>query len=476
MAVMLKAVFYLILASNAIAGTFIFEGRKTTVPTLDRGGAVYFQLDPVLAALGLLREPYRAGKGFQVAHQDRLLVLGEDSAFVILDGEIQQLEAPPVLEAGQLFMPAGFFTGPLAGLMDGQIKLTGSAMALSDLKRREAPVLSAVEVHYLGGFTKAVLVFKQNVAFTVKEGARQVLIQFPKPVQYAGGPLQFDDPLVESCLVKDKSVLITLKQENITLSTYSLSGPFRIVLDIARSGAKPAKGSEGTPAGRFLVILDPGHGGEDTGAKGAASGALEKDITLAIARKMEAQLKKTGVEALLTRTADAAVGLEERAGFANNRKGNLFLSLHLNAHRINHARGSETYFMSMESPEAGGGAFPPSGGDELVSPDDAPLEFILWDLAQSEYLKDSARFAEMVQEEMDKLYGIEKRGVKQAPFRVLAGVTMPAALVEIGFLTNGDEERRLISPEFQEQAALGLVQAVLRFKEEIGERWRTAAH
>jgi N-acetylmuramoyl-L-alanine amidase len=471
---MLRGLVYLIFASGAIAGTFTVEGRKVTVATMERAGTVFFQLDPVLQACGLLREPYRAGKGFQVVHQDRLLVLGEDSAFVVLDGEIQQMEAPPILEGGNLFMPAGFFTGPLADLLNGQIRASGVVLSLSDVRKKEVPALTAVEVHYLGGFTKAVLVFKQDVAFSVKEGARQVLIQFPKPIQYAGGPLQFNDPLVESCLVKDRSVLITLKQENTTLSTYSLSNPFRIVLDIARSGVKPTTSGAPPPAPRFLVVIDPGHGGEDAGARGS-TGALEKDITLAIARKMQSFLVKAGLEVLLTRTSDTAVGLEDRAAFANNRKGNLFLSLHLNAHRVNHARGSETFFMSLEGSEAGDAAGAPSD-EGLVAPNDAPLEFILWELAQSEYLKDSSRFAEMVQEEMDRLYGLEKRGVKQAPFRVLAGVTMPAALVEIGFLTNAEEERRLVSESFQDQVAQGLVQAVLRFKEEIGERWRTASH
>jgi N-acetylmuramoyl-L-alanine amidase len=467
---MLRGLFYLIWAAGAMAGTFAFENRKAAVPTLERAGMVYFQLDPVLQTLNLLREPYRAGKGFQVVHQDRLLVLGEDSPFVILDGEIQQMEAPPVVEGGQLFMPAGFFTGPLARLVDGQIRLTGTTLALTDLKLAEPPTLSAVEVHYLGGFTKAVLVFKQDVAFTVKEGSRQVLIQFPKPVRYAGRPLQFDDPLVESCLVKDKQVLLTLKQENTSLSTYSLSNPFRIVLDIARGRTRSSRGAESAPPSRFRVIGVTGPRGGGRGAKGRA-GARVKEMTLAIALRMAPLLPKSGGLALLTRTADTAVGLDERAGFANNRKGNLFLSLHLNAHKLNHARGSETFFMSLD---AGTETAPAEEGQLLTG--NSPLEFILWDLAQTEYLKDSARFAERVQEEMDRLYGMEKRGVKQAPFKVLAGVTMPAALVEIGFLTNPEEEKRLVGEVFQEQVAQALVRAVLRFKEEIGERWRTAAH
>jgi len=470
----LLAVLYLIPAGLAMAGTFSYEGRKTNVTTIERSGVAYFALDPVLQAVGLLREPYAAGQGFQIVYQERLLVLGSDSPYVILDGEIQKIEATPVEEGGALYMPGSFFTGPLAGLLDGQIRVAGSALTLSSLKKREGPTLTNVELHYLGGFTKVVFLFKHEIPYTVKETARQILIVFPKAVQYAGGPLKVDDPMVESCLIKEKAILITLKQEDTTLSTYSLSNPYRLVLDIARGTPHAAK-SKGRPEEpRFLVVIDPGHGGTEHGAVGR-TGVMEKDLTLRIARLMEDLLKREKVDVLLTRTQDAAVGLEERAGLANNRKGILFLSLHMNAFRIASAHGAETYYMSLPAREAAPAApatAPPASGEESIAAPESSLEFILWDLAQSEYLKDSARLAEMVQEEMDKLWNVEKRGVKQAPFTVLAGVTMPAALVEIGFLSNEEEEKQLIRDDFQMQTARALVQAVDRFRSEIGARWQ----
>jgi N-acetylmuramoyl-L-alanine amidase len=473
----LLAVLYLIPAGLATAGTFTYEGHKTTVSVIEKTGVTYFALDPVLQAVGLLREPYAAGQGFQIVYQERLLVLGIDSPYVILDGDIQKIEAVPLEEGGALYMPAAFFTGPLAGLLDGQIRLTGTTLALSSLKKREGPSLSNVELHYLGGFTKVVFLFKHEVPYSVKETAKQILINFPKAVQYSGGPLKVDDPIVESCLIKEKAILITLKQEDTTLSTYSLSNPYRLVLDIARGTPRPAKSKGHPEEPRFLVVLDPGHGGAEHGAAGR-TGALEKDLTLKIARLMEDLLKKEKVDVLLTRAQDSAVGLEERAGLANNRKGNLFLSLHLNSFRVSSAHGAETYYMSLPAKEpapAAPSAPPPAAGEETVAAPESSLEFILWDLAQSEYLKDSSRLAEMVQEEMDKLWNVEKRGVKQAPFRVLAGVTMPAALVEIGFLSNEEEEKQLVRDDFQMQIARSLVQAVDRFRSEIGARWHTSA-
>ena len=473
----LLAVLYLIPAGLAMAGTFSYDGRKITVSMIEKAGISYFALDPVLQAVGLLREPYAAGQGFQIVYQERLLVLGTDSPYVILDGDIQKIEATPLEEGGALYMPAAFFTGPLAGLLDGQIRLSGGTLALSSVRKKEGPALTNVEFHYLGGFTKMVFLFKHELPYTVKETARQILINFPKAVQYSGGPLKVDDPIVESCLIKEKAILITLKQEDTTLSTYSLSNPYRLVLDIARGTPHPAK-SKGLPEEpRFLVVIDPGHGGTEHGAVGR-TGVMEKDLTLKIARLMEDLLKREKVDVVLTRTQDAAIGLEERAGLANNRKGNLFLSLHMNAFRIASAHGAETYYMSLparETAPAAPAAASPAAGEETVPAAESSLEFILWDLAQSEYLKDSSRLAEMVQEEMDKLWNVEKRGVKQAPFRILAGVTMPAALVEIGFLSNEEEEKQLVRDDFQMQTARALVQAVDRFRSEIGARWHTSA-
>jgi len=109
---MLRALLYLILSAQAIAGTFAFEGRKVTIATLDRGGTVYFQLDPVLGALGLLREPYRAGKGFQVAHQDRLLVLGTIPSSSSWTGKFSSWKRLPCSKRASCSCPPGFSPAP----------------------------------------------------------------------------------------------------------------------------------------------------------------------------------------------------------------------------------------------------------------------------------------------------------------------------------------------------------------------------
>jgi N-acetylmuramoyl-L-alanine amidase len=198
------------------------------------------------------------------------------------------------------------------------------------------------------------------------------------------------------------------------------------------------------------VVLDPGHGGEEEGAKGP-TGLLEKDLVLDVARRLQQQLDRRGFQLFLTRERDKNIPLEERTAIANNRKADLFISLHANASPSPEASGAETYYLSL--PRAAKTDAERLGGHEtaaLISrPDEAdPLQMILWDMAQSQWLAESSVLAERIQADFNETLGIPDRGVKQAPFRILVGATMPAILVEIGFISNRDEERRLRDPRF----------------------------
>ncbi len=214
-------------------------------------------------------------------------------------------------------------------------------------------------------------------------------------------------------------------------------------------------------------MIDAGHGGEETGAVGPGN-VFEKDITLDIAGRLSALLaKEPGVRCVLTRTSDTLVALDERAAIANHEKAAVFLSIHANSSRATGAHGSETYYLSLaasdklsdavaseENASDGKAAAPPSGA--------APpqLDFILWDMAQSAHLNESAALAESIQNELNALLHTENRGIKQAPFRVLVGASMPAVLVEAGFLSNPEEAKKLATPEFRQSVAEAIARAV----------------
>jgi N-acetylmuramoyl-L-alanine amidase len=223
------------------------------------------------------------------------------------------------------------------------------------------------------------------------------------------------------------------------------------------------------------IMLDPGHGGDDGGARGP-KGLKEKTAALAIGKAVAARLEAAGFEAVFTRADDTFIPLWDRAKAANAQGVDLFLSLHLNAARAKAARGSEVYFLSLGqgeddevvAAENAGAGLAPGGADSVVAS-------ILDDLAQKAFLQDSERLAVAIQGHLNRLAGIKERGVKQAPFVVLRGAAMPAVLVEVAFISNPKEEAKLGDAAFRAKVADAITLGVRRYFAETngGVRRRT---
>jgi len=214
------------------------------------------------------------------------------------------------------------------------------------------------------------------------------------------------------------------------------------------------------------VYVDPGHGGEDVGAKGA-KGLKEKDAVLDLAGSLVRELEQCGMEARLTRTDDTFVGLWDRARIANQAGADLFISLHLNAARARQAKGSEVYFLTLgagdgEAAEIAAQENGPEARTAHANPDNV-VAGILDTLSQEAFLRDSERLAVAIQGQLNKLGGIKQRGVKQAPFVVLRGAAMPAVLVETVFISNPREEVKLRDPAFLRKAAQAITQGVRHY-------------
>ena len=218
--------------------------------------------------------------------------------------------------------------------------------------------------------------------------------------------------------------------------------------------------------GRLLVALDPGHGGEDEGARGHG-GLLEKSVSLELADLLAAQLRKAGMEVLLTRDDDTYIPLWDRARAANAAGADIFISLHLNAYPTRQAKGSEVYFLSMGAGDrlaAELAAVENAGNQPRAELDpDAVVADILNDMSQKAFLQESERLAVAIQGQLNLLGGIKERGVKQAPFVVLRGAAMPAVLVETAFISNPREEAKLRDPEFRVRVAQAITKGVRRF-------------
>ena len=215
---------------------------------------------------------------------------------------------------------------------------------------------------------------------------------------------------------------------------------------------------------RLRIAVDPGHGGEDAGAKGR-KGLLEKGVALRLALDLKVALEAAGFEAFLTRQDDTFIPLWDRAHKANEAGADLFLSLHLNAARSRHARGSEVFFLSLDQGDSDAAevAALENAGAGTRPAQESVLASILEDLAHKAYLQESERLAVQIQTQLNLLGSIKERGVKQAPFVVLRGAAMPAVLVEAAFISNPKEEQKLLDAAYLRKLADSVAQGVRRF-------------
>ncbi len=217
------------------------------------------------------------------------------------------------------------------------------------------------------------------------------------------------------------------------------------------------------------IVIDPGHGGTESGAKGKL-GSFEKDITLAISLKLKEVIeKRLSYRVFLTRDKDIDVSVENRSALANNHKADVFISIHVNGAYQKAAQGSETFFLSLNATdeEARRLAYLENNSSRFEERFDRGTEddikMILWDLAQAAYLRQSSQLAELIQAELNALLGTRNRGIKQAPFKVLTGVACPAVLIEVAFISNPDEERKLTSGDFQMSVAEAIFRGLSRY-------------
>jgi N-acetylmuramoyl-L-alanine amidase len=246
-----------------------------------------------------------------------------------------------------------------------------------------------------------------------------------------------------------------------------------LALSLALAAGRPPPAE---PA--FVAVVDPGHGGEKDGAIGP-TGVREKDLALQIARRVAARLRASGGKVVLTRSSDVAVGLAQRAAAANAIGADLFISIHLNAMpgpARARTHGVETYFLSADASDASATAVAArENADRLVgepAPGADPVAGILQDLADTDALAESSRLAQALHEHLVAGLAAADRGVKQAPFYVLAGARMPAVLVEVGFVSHAAESQRLASAAYQEKVARAIGDGVLAWRKATAQATR----
>jgi N-acetylmuramoyl-L-alanine amidase len=295
-------------------------------------------------------------------------------------------------------------------------------------------------------------------------------------------PIVVQDGLLRQVRVSQFSpdvVRVVLDMSSLTgYNAFLLPDPYRLVIDIQgealasleRKRERPLPRESKKPQNGALrkIVLDPGHGGKDSGAIGVG-GVAEKDIVLSVAKRLAKKLKnEMGVDVVLTRRDDTFIPLEDRTAIANAEEADLFISLHTNASPNAGGRGIETYYLDNTTDEA---ALRLAARENATSRKGVTdLQFILSDLTQNSKLEDSISLAHRLQSALVSVVGqkhgeVRDLGVKKAQFFVLVGAKMPSVLVELFFVTNKDDARALQRSSYQEAIIEALYQGIKRYNE-----------
>jgi N-acetylmuramoyl-L-alanine amidase len=426
-------------------------------------------LEPLVARLGGTLERGPLGQRHELDINDTVFVFGPGSGALTSGESIQRLSQPPAVGEGGLHVPLDLLHWIYTRLAGFEFSWSPGARKLVVERQPARDIPVTFDVVSLQGVTTVVFEFPMRPRYRIERSPSRIAVELIGDRLDLLTPRRFpSDRNIRDVRVTPDRIVIDLAPRT-TAQDYSLERPFRLVFDVLQ-GAAPTLPESVVPQprerrnGLETIVIDPGHGGRDTGAVGPA-GTEEKALTLLIARSLARRLEESlRVRTVLTRNDDSEIPPDGRSALANQYKGDLFLSIHLNSSPSRASRGAETFFLSLEASDeeaektaefenqAGG------GGDPLYD-----LQLILWDLAQTRYMTASHNLASLVQDELNSALGLRNRGVKQAPFRVLVGAAMPAVLVELGFISNAEEELLLLDASYRAQLVEALVRAVTRY-------------
>jgi len=459
--------------------TFVAPGgTSTAVRAMEDDGKTFLSVGDVAAALGgtLAFEP--ATGSYELRIGAHTAVFGTETPIAVVDTRLVPLGAPVRGEGSAAFGDADFFARVLTPLSGVTFVWDRAARTLAARRSEAASIGVEATVSAFEATTKVVFRFTHPPSYRVEKGEEQVVLRFAETRLVPAVPeMEVDDPRVARLLLRPTELAVVLKGRNLSTNVYPLASPPRLVVDVTRAAAPGpvalapppvtprAPGALAPPAPPArpeprVVVLDPGHGGTEEGAKGPG-GLLEKDATLALARTAREVLTARGYRVVTTRDSDASVGFQDRTATANAAKADVFVSLHMNASRSPSAHGTEVYYLSLDASDRAAAALAEAENEAEPTPTPSAetnaalrdLDLILWDLAQNQHITASSRLAEIIQGDFDRLLGITTRGVKQAPFRVLIGVNAPAVLVEVAFISNPEEEKKIASETFRKAVA-----------------------
>ena len=462
------------------------DGRRA-LPLALVADQEFVALDDLASAFQLTVREESLG-AITVSYKGKTIVLTPDQALASVSGRLVSLPAPPSRNGRRWLVPVEFISRALSLIYDAPLDLRKPSrlLVIGDLR------VPRITVRYdpLGTAGRLTIDATPPATATIMQEAEHLTIKFDADALDAPNP-----PLPSSAtpglilsvrLVDATTIAVDLgpRFAGFRATTQPADTSVRLVIDLvgaqtdAGAGAalSPAPAlpplpelppSFGQPVSTFHTIaLDPGHGGDDEGTRGAG-GAKEKDLTLAIARRVKGVIEaRLGLRVLLTRDDDRSVPVDERTSVANNNKADLFVSLHVNASVRRSASGASIYVAAFDrdaaQASAGGGERVPAFGGGSRE-----IELVPWDLAQTRHLDRSSAFADLLQQAFHEHVPLAAQPVDRAPLRVLESANMPAVLVELGYLTNPEQAKMLVLDAFQNSVVQALFDSIVKFRDSL---------
>lgn len=467
------------------------EGARQ-LPTVAQNNQEYLALDDLATVFGLTFREDRLAGGVTITARGRNIILTGDQTVVSVAGRLVSLTTAPVRQGNRWLVPLDFLPRALGIALETRIELRRNARLVIVGDLRVPRVVARVEA----GANNASVTFDVTPATPGRvnvESGRLIVVFDADVLELALPPLPQQD-FLQALQPGDTPTSVRLTtgpkfgMHRVT-TTQPDAGRSRIVVDLLPPGTEPpAPPAPPTPtpapsaptaeppainplpaAGVRTVVVDPGHGGDEAGAHGGR-GAVEKDITLSVARRLRTLIEsRLGLRVFLTRDDDRTMSLDDRSAYANSQKADVFVSIHANAALRPAMKGAEVYYLTVDRAAADARRLAESSDAQLptLGGGTRTIDLILWETAQSRYLEQSNALANFVEQALRSRVDMSPRAVQQAPFRVLVGANMPAVLVEIGYLSNPDQEQQLTSGTYQDQIAQALLDGISRFRAHI---------
>jgi len=460
--------------------TIYYPDGRRTIPVRTSGSTDVVALEPLTPVFGLTFTEDRLSGGLVIGTRGQRIIAVPGQSFIQVASKVVGLDGPIQRERNAWLVPIDFISKALGPAVGEPVVLRKASRLILVGNVRVPQVGGKVEKTAAGA--RIVLNVQPMAPHKVTREGNKLTVRFeataldPQPIT------GFINEFTSSAKVDGLSLIFDLGNSAATFKAdddrdsiaIELLPPAPVAPPPAPAPAPTATPRPGppaapeppridlTPGGIRTIVLDPGHGGDDAGVKGAG-GTVEKDLTLLLARRLRASLEaRMGVRVLLTRDGDDNVPIDRRTSFANNNKADLFLSLHANSSARAAVRGAQVYTLDLSSypqqtglVEARRRTVPVLGGGTRV------LDPMPWDLAQLPFADDAAVLAGvLVQQFGERHVPLHIKPAVTAPMRVLVGANMPAVLIELGFLSNKDDEKALTTAESQTSLIDSIVAAV----------------